>query len=101
VLRYGLWIMAEIAIIGSDIQEVIGSAIALLLLSHGAIPLWAGVLLSVALGFSMLLVERYGIRKLEGLFGVLIAIMVGSFAVRAVALRVCGWEWGPLQVAPL
>lgn len=86
VLRYGLWIMAEIAIIGSDIQEVIGSAIALLLLSHGAIPLWAGVLLSVALGFSMLLVERYGIRKLEGLFGVLIAIMVGSFAVCGVAL---------------
>jgi natural resistance-associated macrophage protein len=81
LLRYGLWIMAEIAIIGSDIQEVIGSAIALLLLSRGAIPLWGGVLLSVALSFTMLLVERCGIRKLEGLFGVLISIMVGSFAV--------------------
>ena len=32
--RYALWIMTEIAIIGSDIQEVIGSAIAILLLSR-------------------------------------------------------------------
>lgn len=40
--RYALWIMAEIAIIGSDIQEVIGSAIAINLLSLGRIPLWAG-----------------------------------------------------------
>ena len=60
---------------------MIGSAIALLLLSRGAIPLWGGVLLSVAVSFSMLLVERCGIRQLEGLFGGLITIMVGSFAV--------------------
>lgn len=96
LLRYGLWIMAEIAIIGSDIQEVIGSAIALLLLSRGAIPLWGGVLLSVALSFTMLLVERCGIRKLEALFGVLISIMVASFAVRHSALQRmrCGWCGG-------
>lgn len=34
VPRYILWIMIEIAIIGSDIQEVIGSAIAINLLSN-------------------------------------------------------------------
>ncbi|WIA40896.1 hypothetical protein OEZ86_004557 [Tetradesmus obliquus] len=81
VLRYFLWVMAEIAIIGSDIQEVIGSAIALLLLSRGAIPLWAGVLLSVSISFLLLLVERWGVTKLEALFGVLISVMVCSFAV--------------------
>lgn len=32
----------EIAIIGADIQEVIGSAIAIALLSNNVIPLWAG-----------------------------------------------------------
>lgn len=37
-----MWIMIEIAIIGCDIQEVIGSAIAIFLLSRGAIPLYAG-----------------------------------------------------------
>lgn len=36
--------MAEIAIIGSDIQEVIGCAIAITLLSRGYIPIWVGEL---------------------------------------------------------
>jgi NRAMP (natural resistance-associated macrophage protein)-like metal ion transporter len=38
--RIILWLMIEIAIIGSDMQEVIGTAIAFSLLSNGAIPLW-------------------------------------------------------------
>ena len=46
VPRVTLWLMMEIAIIGSDIQEVVGSAIAIQLLSNGRIPLWAGVLLT-------------------------------------------------------
>mmetsp|Transcript_19290 Transcript_19290/g.16519 ORF Transcript_19290/g.16519 Transcript_19290/m.16519 type:complete len:214 (+) Transcript_19290:110-751(+) len=39
-----LWIMAEIAIIGSDIQEVLGTAIAFRVLLN--IPLWAGTLIT-------------------------------------------------------
>ena len=38
-----MWLCMEIAIIGADIQEVIGSAIAIALLSNNVIPLWAGV----------------------------------------------------------
>lgn len=41
--RILLWIMAELALIGADIQEVIGSAIAIKILSNGFSPLWAGV----------------------------------------------------------
>jgi natural resistance-associated macrophage protein len=81
VPRILLWLLAEVAIIGSDIQEVIGSAIALLILSQGAIPLWGGVLLSAVASFMLLLVDRYGMRALEMLFGGMIAIMVGTFAV--------------------
>lgn len=44
--RTVLWLMTEVAIIGSDIQEVIGSAIAIQLLSNGVLPLWAGVLVT-------------------------------------------------------
>ncbi len=40
--RYLMWFCMEIAIIGADIQEVIGSAIAIALLSNNVIPLWAG-----------------------------------------------------------
>ena len=39
----GLWAMAELALIGADIQEVIGSAIAIKILCNGVVPLWAGV----------------------------------------------------------
>ena len=42
-VRYTLWIMMEIAIISSDIQEVIGSAMAINILSSNKIKLWQGV----------------------------------------------------------
>lgn len=59
VARYLLWVMAEIAIIGSDIQEVIGCAIAITLLSRGYIPIWVGALLSAAFNsaFEMALIN--------------------------------------------
>lgn len=41
-----LWVMAEVALIGADIQEVIGSAIAIKILSGGILPLWGGVLIT-------------------------------------------------------
>ena len=44
--RMVLWVMAELALIGADIQEVIGSAIAIKILSNGFIPLWAGVIIT-------------------------------------------------------
>lgn len=44
--RMVLWVMAELALIGADIQEVIGSAIAIKILSNGALPLWAGVIIT-------------------------------------------------------
>lgn len=43
-----LWFMAEVALIGADIQEVIGSAIAINILSNGVLPLWAGVLITAS-----------------------------------------------------
>jgi natural resistance-associated macrophage protein len=49
------------------------------------VPLWAGVLLSVSISFIMLLVERWGVTKLEALFGMLISVMVCSFAVGVMA----------------
>lgn len=75
-----LWLMAELALIGSDIQEVIGSAIAIKILSNGVLPLWAGVVITASDCFIFLFLENYGVRKLEALFAVLIATMAVSFA---------------------
>jgi len=77
--RYVLWIQTEIAIIGSDIQEVIGSAIALNILSFGHIPLWSGVIITSLDCFMFLYIERKGIRKLEMLFAIFIGVMVLAF----------------------
>jgi len=77
--RILLWLMVEIAIIGSDMQEVIGTAIAIYLLSNGLIPLWGGVIITIADTFSFLLLDKYGLRKLELFFGFLITAMAISF----------------------
>eukprot|EP01133_Synstelium_polycarpum_P021332 gene21332-25620_t len=82
--RIILWLMTELAIIGSDIQEVIGTAIAIQILSNGHIPLWAGVLITAADSFTFLMLENYGIRKLEFFFSSLITIMAISFGVEYV-----------------
>ncbi|XP_052254510.1 uncharacterized protein LOC127860466 isoform X1 [Dreissena polymorpha] len=79
VPRLVLWIMMEIAIIGSDIQEVIGSGIAINLLSSGKVPIWAGVLITGADTFTFLFLENYGLRKLEAFFGALVTTMAGTF----------------------
>ncbi len=55
--------------------QVIGTALALLLLSGGAMPLWAGVLVAAASAYLMLFLERLGVRYLEILFELLIAGM--------------------------
>lgn len=78
--RVMLWAMAEVALIGADIQEVIGSAIAIKILSNGFVPLWAGVVITASDCFVFLFLENYGVRKLEAVFAVLIATMAVSFA---------------------
>ncbi|KAG6506130.1 metal transporter Nramp6-like [Zingiber officinale] len=78
--RLVLWFMAEVAMIGADIQEVIGSAIAIKILSRGMLPLWAGVLITAMDCLIFLFLENYGVRKLEAFFAVLITTMASSFA---------------------
>lgn len=79
VPRLFLWSMIEIAIICSDMQEVIGTAIAFSLLSNGRIPLFVGVLITMVDTFTFLLIDRYGFRKLEFIFALLIATMAITF----------------------
>lgn len=87
VPRVILWMMVELAIIGSDMQEVIGCAIALNLLSVGRIPLWAGVLITITDTFVFLFLDKYGLRKLEAFFGFLITVMALSFGYEYVLVK--------------
>lgn len=64
------WIIAELAIIATDIAEVIGSAIALDLLFN--IPLIVGALITVLDVFLLLFIMKFGFRKIEAIVGTLI-----------------------------
>ena len=71
--------MTEIAIIGSDIQEVIGSATALKILF--GIPIGWGALITIFDSFLFLFIHYYGVRKLEAFFMVLVSIMAICFGI--------------------
>ncbi|GMP85777.1 hypothetical protein CsSME_00038816 [Camellia sinensis var. sinensis] len=43
-----LGFMAELALIGADIQDVIGSVIAIKILSNGFFPIWASVVITTS-----------------------------------------------------
>lgn len=87
VPRTLLWLTIELAIVGSDMQEVIGTAIAFSLLSAGRIPLWGGVLITIVDTFFFLFLDNYGLRKLEAFFGFLITIMALTFGYEYVVAR--------------
>lgn len=80
-----LWVMAEIAIIGADIQEVLGSSIALQILFD--IPLWVGVVITILDTFIILLAHTFGMRKLEILFAILIIVMFFSFLLNLIMIK--------------
>ena len=61
--------------------QVVGSAIAISLLTYGAVPLWAGVIVTAVASFVLLLLERLGVRWLEALFAVFIGLMAVAFGV--------------------
>lgn len=74
-----LWILAEIAIVACDIPEVIGTAFALNMLFK--IPIWCGVLITGLSTLVLLLLQQYGVRKLEIFIALLVFIMAVSFFV--------------------
>jgi len=76
-----LWVMVEIAVIGSDMQEVIGTSLALYLLTDGWLKIPWGCLITIIDTFTFMFLDRYGMRKLEFFFAFLIMIMTVSFGI--------------------
>jgi len=83
LLLYPLYALSEVAIISTDLSELLGSAIALNLL-FPRLPLWAGVLLT---GFDVLLILAFAdplrgrpVRSFELIIGVLVCVF-GKFTL--------------------
>src|SRR3990172_8204490 len=71
------WILCEIAIAACDLAEVIGMAIGLQLLFH--IPLLMGVSITVLDTLLLLVLQKYGMRKMETFIILLIATIGMAF----------------------
>ncbi|GAM24973.1 hypothetical protein SAMD00019534_081480 [Acytostelium subglobosum LB1] len=78
-IKYVLWVIIEIAITSTDLAEVIGTAVALQILF--GIPLIAGVLITALDTLLFLLIQRWGIRKLEFIVLGLLTIIAFCFIV--------------------
>jgi manganese transport protein len=79
------WLLCELAIVACDLAEVLGAAIGLKLLF--GLPLAAGVLLTAADVMVLLLLSRYGMRRLEAVILTLIATIGGCFAIEMLLSR--------------
>jgi manganese transport protein len=72
-----LWLFAELAIVATDLAEVIGTAIGLNLVFR--IPLILGVWITMLDTFILLIVQNYGMRRFEYLIFVFLAIISSCF----------------------
>ena len=79
VVNFALWILAEIAIAACDLAEVLGMAIGLELLF--GLPLIWGVTLTVLDTLLLLVLQSYGMRKIEAFIVALVVIIGGSFFI--------------------
>ena len=77
-----LWILAEVAIIATDVAEVIGSAVALHLLF--GIPKVAGVLITGLDVLAILALMKFGFRKLEAIIVTLVATIAICFMINII-----------------
>ena len=76
-LRYSLWVILELALMATDLAEVLGSAIALNLLFK--IPIMVAILLTVLDVFLLLLLMKFGFKKIEAIVTTLILTILAIF----------------------
>jgi manganese transport protein len=86
-----LYVLAEIAIAACDLAEVLGSAIALQLLF--GLPLLVGVVITTLDVILLLLLTRFGIRKLEAVVLSLVGTIGIAFLAEIILARP---DWGLL-----
>lgn len=84
-----LWFLAEVAIIATDIAEVIGTAIGLNLIF--GIPLEIGVVITALDVFLILYLQRLGFRYVEALIMTLLGVIAVCFAIQ---IALADPDWG-------
>jgi manganese transport protein len=86
---WGMWLIAELVAMATDLAEFLGAAVALNLLF--GMPLWIAGLLTALITFVILSLERYGFRPLEAVITGFLVIIALSYVVE---LFIGHPEWG-------
>ncbi len=89
---YGMWVVAEIGAMATDLAEFLGAAVGFNLLFH--IPLLPAGILTGVCTLVILSLERYGFRLLEAVIAVLVGVIAISYLIETFLARP---DWG--QVA--
>jgi manganese transport protein len=84
--RWPNWLLCELAIGACDLAEVLGSAVAINLLTHGHIPIFWAVLITSADVLLLLVLQRYGMRKIESVVLVLVSTIAVCYFVEIFVL---------------
>jgi manganese transport protein len=88
-VAFVLWMLAEIAIVATDIAEVIGTAIGLNLIF--GIPLELGVIITALDVFLILYLQRVGFRWVEALIITLLGVIAVCFTIQ---IALADPDWG-------
>lgn len=80
-LTYFIYINMEIAVIASDIQEVVGTGVAIYLFTNKYVPVWVGCIITATDTFTFLAIQYLGVRYLEAFICILISTMSIAFFI--------------------
>jgi manganese transport protein len=85
----GLWVLAEIAIVATDLAEVIGTAIGIQLLF--GLPLGVGIVITALDVFIVLALQRLGFRHLEAFVITMLVVIAICFGIQ---IFLASPDWG-------
>ncbi|HUO08872.1 MAG TPA: Nramp family divalent metal transporter [Phycisphaerae bacterium] len=85
-MRWPNWLLCEVAIGACDLAEVLGSAVAINLLTHNHITLFWAVLITACDVLLLLALQRYGMRTIEAVVLVLISTIAVCYFIEIFVL---------------
>ncbi|HZC79570.1 MAG TPA: Nramp family divalent metal transporter, partial [Ktedonobacterales bacterium] len=87
----GMWVLAEVVAMATDLAEFLGAAIGFQLLFH--VPLLVGGVLTAISTFLILSLERRGFRPLEAVITTLVGVIAVSYLIETILDRP---DWGAI-----
>ena len=82
---WGMWVLMEIVAMATDVAEFLGGTLGLNLLFH--VPLFTAGLITAAVVFGILAVERYGFRPVEAVITALVGVICVSYVIETILDR--------------